>query len=86
MLDTITMTGHELKFVTFETGTKSDMRVPNSDKFVSKDDGKKLAKKISAFAFVECSAKRKINLQKVFEEAVNAVEFKNKPDCRCIIL
>lgn len=57
-------------------GTKSDLRIPNSEKFVTFSEGKKLKQKIRASAFVECSAKKKQNLEEVFYEAVRAVEKK----------
>lgn len=55
-------------------GTKSDLRVPGSEKFVTTAEGKKMKHKIKAYALVECSAKRKENLHEVFEEAVRAAE------------
>ncbi|XP_052870226.1 ras-like GTP-binding protein RhoL [Anopheles cruzii] len=57
-------------------GTKSDLRVVGSEKFVTTAEGKKLKHKIKAYAMVECSAKRKQNLAEVFDEAVRAVEKK----------
>jgi Ras-related C3 botulinum toxin substrate 1 len=62
----------------FSLGTKADLRVPNSDKFVTTAEAKKLKNKINAFTFVECSAKKQKNLETVFEEAIRAVE-KKKP-------
>jgi len=68
-------------------GTKSDLRIPNSEKFVTTIEGKNLKKKIHAYAFVECSAKKKNNLQDVFFEAIRAVEKKPKHSSRsCKIL
>lgn len=68
-------------------GTKSDLRIPNSEKFVTLTEGKKLKSKIKAFALVECSAKKKQNLEDVFHEAVRAVLKKpNVKERRCIIL
>lgn len=55
-------------------GTKSDLRVQGSEKFVTTAEGKKMKHKIKAYALVECSAKRKENLHEVFEEAVRAAE------------
>lgn len=60
------------------TGTKADLRVQNSEKFVTTVEAKKLKNKIGAFTLVECSAKNKTNLETVFEEAIRAVE-KKKP-------
>jgi Ras-related C3 botulinum toxin substrate 1 len=57
-------------------GTKSDLRVVGSEKFVTIQDGKKLQKKIGAYSLVECSAKNRTRLTEVFEEAVRAVERK----------
>lgn len=62
----------------FPTGTKADLRVQGSEKFVTTIEGKKLKNKIGAFTLVECSAKKKTNLLNVFEEAIRAVE-KKKP-------
>jgi len=58
-------------------GTKSDLRIHGSEKFVTTQEGKKLKSKISAYALVECSAKKKAHLTDVFEEAVRAVEKKS---------
>ncbi|XP_058116546.1 ras-like GTP-binding protein RhoL [Anopheles ziemanni] len=55
-------------------GTKSDLRVPGSEKFVTTAEGKKMKHKIKAYALVECSAKRKENLHEVFKKAVRAAE------------
>lgn len=69
------------------TGTKADLRVQGSEKFVTTVEGKKLRNKINAFTLVECSAKKKTNLDIVFEEAIRAVERKKpggstrKPTC-----
>lgn len=53
-----------------------DLRVPNSEKYVTEAQGKKLRNKIKAYAFVECSAKDKINLENVFHEAIHAIHKK----------
>lgn len=46
------------------------------------NEGKKVKSKISAYALVECSAKKKENLVTVFEEAVRAVAGREaKKDC-----
>lgn len=68
-------------------GTKSDLRIPNSEKFVTQSEGKRLRQKIKAYALVECSAKKKLNLEDVFHEAVRAVE--KKPHVKsnsCVLL
>uniref|UniRef100_A0A2M4APD4 Putative ras similarity family n=1 Tax=Anopheles triannulatus TaxID=58253 RepID=A0A2M4APD4_9DIPT len=68
-------------------GTKSDLRVVGSEKFVTTAEGKKLKQKIKAYALVECSAKRKQNLAEVFEEAVRAAERKPHAGARvCTLL
>jgi GTPase SAR1 family protein len=74
----------------FSAGTKVDLRVQGSEKFVTTAEAKKLQKKINAFTFVECSAKKQKNLENVFEEAIRAVEKKKpgggsrKPACRIL--
>lgn len=76
-----------MAFFSHFAGTKSDLRVPNSLKFVTLAEGKKLKHKIRAFALVECSAKKKQNLEDVFHEAVRAVV--KKPNVKprgCLIL
>ncbi|XP_070500012.1 ras-like GTP-binding protein RhoL [Chironomus tepperi] len=68
-------------------GTKSDLRIHGSEKFVTTPEGKKLKNKIGAYALVECSAKKKAHLTDVFEEAVRAVEKKSPHAKRsCCIL
>lgn len=68
-------------------GTKSDLRVAGSEKFVSTQEAKKLKTKIKAYALVECSAKKKSNLSDVFDEAVRAVEQKpRRPTRTCTLL
>lgn len=57
-------------------GTKSDLRVHGSDKFVTVAEGKKLRNRINAYSIVECSAKKRNNLSFVFEESIRAVEKK----------
>lgn len=69
-------------------GTKSDLRVQGSDKFVTVAEGKKLKNRINAYSIVECSAKKRNNLSLVFEESIRAVEKKkhgSRPN-NCIIL
>lgn len=68
-------------------GTKLDLRIPNSEKFVTTSEGRRLRKEIHAHNLVECSAKKKLNLQQVFEEAVRAVERKPRskpPACKIL--
>ncbi|XP_063709267.1 ras-like GTP-binding protein RhoL [Culicoides brevitarsis] len=57
-------------------GMKADLRDPKSGDFVTTEEGKKMKEKIGAFAFVECSAMKKINLDEVYCQAVRAVEEK----------
>ena len=69
------------------SGTKLDLRVQGSEKFVTTIDAKKLKNKIGAYTLVECSAKNKTNLATVFEEAIRAVEKKPKHNRKpCTIL
>lgn len=68
------------------SGTKSDLRVAGSEKFVSTQEAKKLKAKIKAFALIECSAKKKNNLAEVFVEAVRAVNQKPVNSRTCSIL
>ncbi|XP_023161798.1 ras-like GTP-binding protein RhoL isoform X1 [Drosophila hydei] len=68
-------------------GTKLDLRIPNSEKFVTTQEGRRLRKEIHAHSLVECSAKKKLNLEQVFEEAVRAVEKKpgkTPPTCKIL--
>ena len=54
---------------------------------ISTADGQKLAKKIRAAKFVECSALTGENLKKIFEDAVAAALQKStKPKRPCILL
>lgn len=55
-------------------GTKTDLRQnEDSSQFVSKAMGRKMASKIKAARYVECSAKSHENVKEAFEEAVRAV-------------
>nr|XP_042902693.1 ras-related C3 botulinum toxin substrate 2 [Parasteatoda tepidariorum] len=58
-------------------GTKTDLRENpeehSKDKFISRKQGKKLASKIKAAKYVECSAKEINGVKEVFDEAVRAV-------------
>uniref|UniRef100_A0A336MC96 CSON015063 protein n=1 Tax=Culicoides sonorensis TaxID=179676 RepID=A0A336MC96_CULSO len=59
-------------------GTKMDLRVAGSEKFVTTQEAKKMKAKIKAYGLVECSAKKQVHLGDVFYEAVRAVERKPK--------
>jgi Ras family protein A len=51
------------------------------------EDGEKMCQQIGAFAYLECSAKTKEGVKEVFEQATRAaLQNKNKPSRRCIIL
>lgn len=67
-------------------GTKSDIRVPNSPKFITAAEGNKLKRAIGAHAYVECSALKKDNLRTVFLQALNAIRKGPKSGIRCCIL
>ena len=76
-----------MDFKNIFVGTKSDLRILNSEKFVTTLEGKKMKSKIGACSLIECSAKKKEHLGDVFEEAIKAVErktTKRKPVC-CIL-
>lgn len=62
-------------------GTKKDLRIPNSDKFVTTAEGKKMMQKIKATAFIECSAIKSENLATVFETAVRCVVVPEEGGC-----
>jgi hypothetical protein len=68
-------------------GTKLDLWNPVSEGFVTSIDAITVKNLIGAFSIIECSAKQKTNVAKVFAEAVRAVElamlFNKKP---CSIL
>lgn len=66
------------------TGTKADLRVMNSDKYVTTAEGKKLKNKIGAYTLVECSAKKKTNLANVFEEAIRSVVKPVRKECNIL--
>lgn len=54
------------------TGMKLDQR-SFSEHSITTKEGDKLSRFIGAHDYVECSAKKKINLTEVFEKAVRAV-------------
>ncbi|XP_063709268.1 ras-like GTP-binding protein RhoL [Culicoides brevitarsis] len=55
-------------------GTKMDLRVANSEKFVTTAEANKMKSKIKAVSLVECSAMKKVNIEDVFHEAVRGIE------------
>ncbi|XP_059048947.1 ras-like GTP-binding protein RhoL [Achroia grisella] len=57
--------------------TKLDLRSKN-ESVITRQEGKKLKKKISAVKLVECSALERVNINEVFEEAVRAA-LRKKP-------
>lgn len=62
------------------------MRIPNSEKFVTAEDGRKLRNRIGAYAFVECSALQKNNLDEVFKLAIRAIKKPKVTARKCTIL
>ncbi len=54
---------------------------------IKKEQGLRMAKKIKAYAYVECSALTQKGLHHVFEEAIRAVLVPKKPkQKKCLIL
>ena len=69
------------------SGTKSDLRNSKSEKFVTLREAKKLKHRIKAAALIECSAKKRQNVDEVFQEAVRAaVKKPNVRQCPCTII
>ncbi|VDP79866.1 unnamed protein product [Echinostoma caproni] len=57
-------------------GTKIDLReriIPGFTRAITYDQGSRLAKRIDATAYVECSALCQINIKEVFDKAIKAV-------------
>ncbi len=52
-------------------GTKLDQRneATNKEEYYSTEEGQKIAQKIGAFDYIECSAKENINIQLIFEKS-----------------
>ena len=78
-------------------GLKSDLRFPKNQnkidfdqKYVDPDEGKKLAKKIGAKIYLECSAKTQVGLHEVFDAAIKAVLMphiaKNRRKLKCTLM
>jgi Ras-related C3 botulinum toxin substrate 1 len=67
-------------------GTKLDLRIETSDKFVTQTEGRRMKQKIGAAAIVECSAANRLNLDKVLEEAVRATEKRGMITRVCTLL
>lgn len=68
------------------SGTKSDLRIPNSNEFVSFEEGENLKQEINAFSLIECSAKKKICIEDVFQEAIRATVEKQRTCIHCTVL
>lgn len=54
-------------------GTKSDLRISESNEIITPHECKKMKKKIKACKYMECSAKMQEGLDEVFIEAVRSV-------------
>jgi Ras-related C3 botulinum toxin substrate 1 len=58
-------------------GTKADLRDESSSatpsSVVAQHEGSHLAKKLGAYTYIECSAKRKDHINEIFEKALHAV-------------
>uniref|UniRef100_A0A1B0DM38 Uncharacterized protein n=4 Tax=Phlebotominae TaxID=7198 RepID=A0A1B0DM38_PHLPP len=77
-------------------GNKKDLRNdPNTIKELAKmkqepvkpQEGRAMAEKINAFAYLECSAKSKEGVREVFETATRAaLQVKKKKKARCLLL
>ena len=81
-------------------GTQSDLRgdphtisrlARSKDRFVSEEEGKKLAKQLNAVTYAECSALTQKGLKNVFDEAILAhlngpVDNKDSKKNRCVVL
>lgn len=77
-------------------GNKKDLRNDESTKRelikmkqepVRSDEGKAMAERISAFAYLECSAKTKEGIREVFETATKAaLQVKKKKRNKCCVL
>lgn len=75
------------------SGTKSDLRISDSEDFVTLAEAKEMKQKLKAVALIECSAMNKQNVDDVFQEAIHvAIEEQLEPQThfcgvhRCIIL
>ena len=82
-------------------GTKMDLRdlrndpvmiaelKRENDNIVTYAEGKELAEKLGAAAYVECSAKQNVGLKEVFDNVIHAVleaaESKRKDKTNCVI-
>ena len=54
---------------------------------VKPQEGRSMAEKINAFAYLECSAKSKEGVREVFETATRAaLQVKKKKKARCVLL
>ncbi|CAD5212123.1 unnamed protein product [Bursaphelenchus okinawaensis] len=66
-------------------GNKKDIRNDSQRNVVSTEDAENVVKKVSAVALIECSAKTKENVKKVFEAAVKAaLTYRNRRSNRVL--
>ena len=72
-------------------GTKLDLRndveyhAKHAQNFVTYDQGKALAAKLGAAAYVECSAKNYVGVKEVFDNVIHAVLEQNSKKKNCVI-
>ncbi len=78
-----------------KVGTKTDIRnspkeiekmAKKKERPVSYEEGARVAKKIKASKYVECSSLSQQGLKDVFDEAILTVLNKSKPNRKCCIL
>lgn len=72
---------YQLILITLSEGLKKDLRIPDSEKYVTTIEATRLKKRIKAYAVVECSARKNDNVDTIFEEAVRAIINKNRGFC-----
>lgn len=69
-----------------DDGTKRELQKMKQEP-VKYEDGRSMADKISAFGYLECSAKTKEGVREVFETAtIAALQVKRKKRGKCIII
>lgn len=59
--------------VALKSDLRSTVESEENSKFVSYEEGQELAYKIGAYRFIECSAKKRENIDLVFETAVRSI-------------